>query len=50
MACPGGCVAGAGTIAPVVQATAAVNQYAASAEIRSAGDSPLLERLKEAEK
>ena len=50
MACPGGCVAGAGTIAPVVQATAAVNKYAASAEIRSAGDSPLLERLKEAEK
>ena len=26
MACPGGCVAGAGTIAPVKKTTAAVNQ------------------------
>lgn len=32
MACPGGCVAGAGTIAPVKKTTAAVNQLVQNAE------------------
>ena len=50
MACPGGCVAGAGTIAPVLQATAAVNRYAAAAEKRSAGENAMIYRLEEAEK
>ena len=49
MACPGGCVAGAGTIAPVIQATAAVNRYKAAADKQSAGESRLADRLKEAE-
>lgn len=49
MACPGGCVAGAGTIAPVIQATAAVKRYAAAAESLSAGESPVADRLEEAE-
>ena len=49
MACPGGCVAGAGTITPVLQATAAVKRYAAAAQTLSAGESPVAERLKEAE-
>ncbi len=49
MACPGGCVAGAGTISPVLQATAAVKRYAAAAEALSAGESPVAERLEEAE-
>lgn len=49
MACPGGCVAGAGTIAPVIQATAAVNRYKAEAERQSAGESEFAERLEEAE-
>ena len=50
MACPGGCVAGAGTLAPVPQTTAAVSKYVAAADKHSAGDSPLIDRLNEAEK
>ncbi|MEG1633986.1 MAG: 4Fe-4S dicluster domain-containing protein [Oscillospiraceae bacterium] len=40
MACPGGCVAGAGTIAPVPQAAAAVRDYKKSAPMTSALESP----------
>ena len=31
MACPGGCVAGAGTMQPIKKSQAAVNKYAAQA-------------------
>ena len=49
MACPGGCVAGAGTITPVKDASVAVQQYRDAASAQSAMDSPLKERLKEAQ-
>lgn len=50
MACPGGCVAGAGTIAPVPASTSAVKNYKAAAEKQSAGDSSYAGRLSEAAK
>lgn len=40
MGCPGGCVAGAGTMQPVAKATALVNQYKSKAPSKSALDSP----------
>ena len=49
MACPGGCVAGAGTIQPVAKSAAAVSKYSAQADRQNALDSdyeldlPLLE-------
>ena len=49
MACPGGCVAGAGTITPVKEASAAVQKYMDAAAVHSAMDSELKSRLKEAE-
>ena len=49
MACPGGCVAGAGTITPVKDAAAAVQRYKDAAAIHGAMESPLKDRLKEAE-
>lgn len=49
MACPGGCIAGAGTITPVKDAGAAVQRYKDAAAVQSAMESPLKERLKEAE-
>ena len=48
MACPGGCVAGAGTIQPVAKSAAAINRYSREAERQNAmdsgygGDLPLL--------
>ena len=48
MACPGGCVAGAGTIAPVPVTSAAVKKYKADAQKQSAGESEFADRLKEA--
>ena len=48
MACPGGCIAGAGTITPVKDAGAAVRRYKDTAPVQSAVESPLKERLKEA--
>ena len=39
MGCPGGCVAGAGTITPAVKSTAAVKNYAAQAAEDNAVDS-----------
>ena len=48
MACPGGCVAGAGTIAPVPVTSAAVKKYKAEASKQSAGVSAFADRLKEA--
>lgn len=49
MACPGGCIAGAGTITPVKDAGLAVQKYKDAAGVQSAMDSPLKSRLKEAE-
>ena len=42
MACPGGCVGGAGTLAPLNQATRSVNQYAKTADFEVAIDNPLV--------
>ena len=39
MACPGGCVAGAGTIQPIGKTAAAVNRYSQSADAQNAMDS-----------
>ena len=39
MACPGGCVAGAGTLQPINKATASINQYKKLAEDKNALDS-----------
>ena len=38
MACPGGCVAGAGTLLPVNKATMEVNKYAAKAPLKNPVD------------
>lgn len=40
MACPGGCVAGAGTLQPVNKSTALVNLYTGKAKLKNAVDSP----------
>ena len=48
MACPGGCVAGAGTIAPVASASAAVKKYKDEAAKQTAGESSYAARLSEA--
>ena len=48
MACPGGCVAGAGTIAPVASASAAVKKYKDEAAKQTAGESSYADRLSEA--
>ncbi len=39
MACPGGCVAGAGTLQPINKATASINQYKKQAQDKNALDS-----------
>ena len=44
MACPGGCVAGAGTILPVEQATKFVDKYSKEANTTSPSDSPYRDR------
>lgn len=49
MACPGGCVAGAGTITPVAQSMKNVEKYKAAADKKSARESVLAPRLEEAE-
>ncbi len=45
MACPGGCVAGAGTLQPVKSAVAAVNKYAAQADKKVATESKYEDNL-----
>ena len=50
MACPGGCVAGAGTIQPVKQSTANVEKFKNEASEMSCTTSPFLDRLEEVEK
>ena len=49
MACPGGCIAGAGTITPVLQSAKNVEKYKMAAEKKDAGESAYLHRLTEAE-
>ena len=50
MACPGGCVAGAGTIQPVKQSAVSVEQFKKAAPELSCTTSPYLTRLEEVEK
>ena len=47
MACPGGCVAGAGTITPVKKSTAAVTKYTKEAPVKSVSESAAVKRLHE---
>ena len=49
MACPGGCVAGAGTITPVKQSMANVQKFKDEAGELSCTTSPFLDRLEEVE-
>ena len=49
MGCPGGCVAGAGTIAPVARSSAAVGRYVSQAAVQSATESQAVNRLREVE-
>lgn len=46
MACPGGCVAGAGTLQPILRSTSAVNKYKNSTEIKNAADNKFAAQLK----
>ena len=50
MGCPGGCVAGAGTITPVKKSTTAVAAYMRTACTQSALESPVAQRLEELER
>ena len=47
MACPGGCVAGTGTIQPVNKSTATVNLYKKNADLKIANESQFSEALSE---
>ena len=47
MACPGGCVAGAGTIQPVKDGQKSVEAFKAQAAEKSTTASPYLDRLEE---
>ena len=49
MACPGGCVAGAGTIRPIKEATLAVEKFKNDAEELSCANSPYLDQLADVE-
>ena len=49
MGCPGGCVAGAGTIRPVKESTVTVDKFKNEASEMSCTASPYLNRLKEVE-
>ena len=49
MGCPGGCVAGAGTVAPVGVGTASVERFKKAAASQSTTESPFLNRLKDVE-
>ena len=49
MACPGGCIAGAGTIQPVMAAASSVRTYKARAEMQSSLESRYIDRLEEVE-
>ena len=49
MACPGGCVAGAGTIAPVSMGTANVEKFKNAAALKSCTETPYLTSLNDVE-
>ena len=49
MACPGGCIAGAGTIKPVRESANNVAGFKAAAKMKSAMDTPFASKLKEVE-
>ena len=49
MGCPGGCVAGAGTISPVKKSSAGVAKYKATAQSQNAVESKITNRLQEVE-
>ena len=49
MACPGGCVAGAGTITPVRESTMNVEKFKKEAAEVSSTASPFVDRLKDVE-
>ena len=49
MACPGGCVAGAGTIAPVAMGTANVEKFKKAASVQSCTQTPYLTSLNDVE-
>ena len=49
MGCPGGCVAGAGTISPVKKSSAGVAKYKAAAQTQNAVESKITNRLQEVE-
>jgi len=49
MGCPGGCVAGAGTLRPVKESTASVERFKNAASSMSTTESPYLDRLKDVE-
>lgn len=49
MGCPGGCVAGAGTIRPVKESTASVEKFKSAAPEVSCTKSPYVDRLKDVE-
>ena len=49
MACPGGCIAGAGTIRPLKDATAAVEAFKNEAAELSCANSPYLDQLPDVE-
>ena len=49
MGCPGGCVAGAGTITPVKESATNVENFKNKAAASSSTQSPYLNRLKEVE-
>ena len=50
MGCPGGCVAGAGTISPVRDSAMTVEKFKNEAPSMSCTESPYLDRLEEVEK
>ena len=47
MACPGGCVAGAGTIQPIAKSQAAVKKYAAADKMKNSDESQFSDRVHE---
>ena len=49
MGCPGGCVAGAGTITPVKESAVNVDRFKKAAPELSCTNSPFVNRLKEVE-
>ena len=49
MGCPGGCVAGAGTIRPVKESAMSVERFQGEAMSKSCTESPYLDRLEEVE-